>query len=317
MFVRQSVAHMRRASPLLASVLAALAVCAAASAAGPGPLAGTWGGTVTASTGEAVTVDISSQVPEDPALQLRWADYLTTLAHGPEISTVTVVLSSLRQVQSTCGRRALACYINASATIYAPLDDVPGEATAQSILAHEYGHHVAAGERNDPWRALDWGTKRWATAMGICAGVKANRLVPGDQGISYLYNPGEAFAESYRVLNERRLGLPQGPWDIVDTSLQPSQAALDALLLDIQSPWAGPRLVTRKSSFVRASKTSVRTFTLATPLDGSLSLAVKAPKGTVFRPHAASNTICGQRSVTVTVTRVKGYGAFTHDATLP
>jgi hypothetical protein len=153
--------------------------------------------------------------------------------------------------------------------------------------------------------------------MGICAGVKANRLVPGDQGISYLYNPGEAFAESYRVLNERRLGLPQGPWDIVDTSLQPSQAALDALLLDIQSPWAGPRLVTRKSSFVRASKTSVRTFTLATPLDGSLSLAVKAPKGTVFRPHAASNTICGQRSVTVTVTRVKGYGAFTLDATLP
>jgi hypothetical protein len=308
---------MRRAFLLSVVVALVLALAAAASAAGPGPVPGTWGGTVTASTGEAVTVDISNLVPQDPALQLRWADYLTSLAHGPEISTVTVVLSSLRQVQSICGRQALACYLNKTATIYSPLDDVEGEATAQSILAHEYGHHLAASERNDPWNALAWGTKRWATAMGICTGVRANRLAPGGEGSNYLFNPGEAFAESYRLLNERRLGLPESTWDVVDTSLQPSQAALDALLADIQSPWSGPRTVTRKSSFVPASKTSVRTFSIATPLDGTLSLAVKAPKGTLFRAKAASPVVCGQRSTTVTVTRVKGYGAFTLDVSVP
>jgi hypothetical protein len=294
-----------------------LAFAAAASAAGPGPLPGTWGGTISASTGEAVTIDISNLVPQDPALQLRWADYLTTLAHGPEISTVTVVLTSLRQVQSTCGRQALACYLNQTATIYTPLDDVQGEATAQSILAHEYGHHLAATERNDPWPALAWGTKRWATAMGICAGVRARKLSPGGEGSNYLFNPGEAFAESYRLLNERRLGLPESAWDIVDASLQPSQAALDALLADIQTPWSGPRTITRKSSFVRASKTSVRTFSFATPLDGTLSFSVKSPKGTVFRARTASTLVCGQRSATVTVTRVKGYGAFTLGVSLP
>jgi len=308
---------MRRLIVLAAALVALAAAATATAAPAADPLPGTWGGTVTASTGEAVTVDISSLVPQDPALQLRWADYLTSLAHGPEISTVTVVLSSLRGVQSICGRQALACYLNQSKTIYAPLDDVEGEATAQSILAHEYGHHVAASERNDPWNALAWGTKRWATAMGICAGVRANRLAPGGEGSNYLFNPGEAFAESYRLLNERRLGLPDSAWDIVDPSLQPSQAALDALLLDIQSPWTGPRQLTRKSSFVPASKTSVRTFSIATPLDGTLSLSVKSPKGTVFRARTASNVVCGQRSTTVTVTRVKGYGAFTLGVSVP
>jgi hypothetical protein len=306
-----------RAAFLSLVVSLALALAATASAAGPGPLPGTWGGTVTASTGEAVTIDVSNLVPQDAALQLRWADYLTTLAHGPEISTVTVVLTTLRQVQSTCGRQALACYLNQSATIYAPLDDVEGEATAQSILAHEYGHHLAGSEHNDPWAALSWGTKRWATAMGICAGVRAKKLSPGGEGANYLFNPGEAFAESYRLLNERRLGVPDSAWDIVDASLQPSQASLDALLLDIQSPWSGPRTIIRKSSFVRASKTSVRTFSIATPLDGMLSLSVKSPQGTVFRARTASTLVCGQRAATVTVTRVKGYGAFTLGVAIP
>jgi hypothetical protein len=306
---------MRRAA--LASLAAALALALAGTAAAAGPLPGTWGGTITASNGESVTVDITSQVPVDPALQLRWADYLTTLAHGPELRTVTVALVSLRQVQSICGRSALACYLGSSATIHSPTDDVPGEATAQSILAHEYGHHLAGSEDNAPWPALDWGTKRWATAMGICSRVKIGQLLPGDEGTSYLFNPGEAFAESYRLLNERALGLPETPWDIVDTSLQPSQATLDALLLDIRSPWTGPRLVSRKSSFVTASKATTRTFTIATPLDGTLAVSVKSPKGTVFRPRVASTTICGQRSVTVTVSRVKGYGAFTLDVSVP
>jgi hypothetical protein len=301
--------------PLLAALVAAavLAVCAstAAAATAVGPIPGTWGGTITATNGESVTVDVSDGYPQDPALQLRWADFMTSLVHGPELSTVVVVIAPLRQVKSICGRVALACYLNASKTLYAPGDDVEGEATAQSIVAHEYGHHVAASESNAPWDAIDWGTKRWATAMNVCAQVQTGRLYPGDERRNYLFNPGEAFAESYRVLNEQALELPQTPWNIVDPSLQPSQAALDALRQDVATPWTGPTLVTRTGSFAKASKAKTKAFTIATPLDGTLAFRVSSPKTGRYRATASASTVCGQRSVTVKVWRVSGYGPYT------
>jgi hypothetical protein len=309
---------MRRA--LLATLLALLAtavLAAAAAAAGPGPLPGTWGGTITATNGELVTVDVSTQIPQDPALQLQWADFLTSLVHGKELSAVTVVIAPIRTVQGVCGRSALACYLGTSHTLYAPADDVSGEATAKSIVAHEYGHHIANSESNPPWPAIDWGTKRWATAMHICAGVSGGQLYPGDEGRNYVYNPGEAFAESYRLLNEQALGLAPTPWNIVDPALQPSQAALDALRADIATPWVSPTLVTRSGSFGKTSTAKTKTFTIATPLDGQLVVAVKSPRTGLYRAKTASSTICGQRSVAVTVTRVKGYGPFTLTVSTP
>jgi hypothetical protein len=61
----------------------------------------------------------------------------------------------------------------------------------------------------------------------------------------------------------------------------------------------------------------VRTFTIATPLDGSISAKVTAPRGTVFRVFVSSPLVCGKRSTTVKVTRVKGYGAFTLRVSVP
>ena len=49
-------------------------------------------------------------------------------------------------------------------------------------------------------------------------------------GEHYRLNPGEAFAETYRVLNEQKLGLPQEQWNIVTTSLFPDATALSLLL---------------------------------------------------------------------------------------
>ena len=76
----------------------------AAAAAAP---AGYWGGEYRASTGEAVTVYASNSYPVDPALGQRWADFLATLVHGSELSTVTVLLSTPEQISSICGQDAV------------------------------------------------------------------------------------------------------------------------------------------------------------------------------------------------------------------
>jgi hypothetical protein len=307
---------MRRLIVLAAALVALVAAATAAAAPAVDPLPGTWGGTVTATNGETVTIDISTSFPEDPALQLQWADYMTTLLHGPELADVTVVLTTARGVAIVCGRSALACYLGNTRTLYAPFADVEGEATAKSIVAHEYGHHIARAQSNAPWPAIDWGTKRWATAMGVCAGVRGARLFPGDEGRNYLLNPGEGFAESYRLLNEQLLGLVPTAWMIVDTKLMPSQAALDALRQDVVSPWTGPHVETRTGSFPKNPAVKTKVFTFATPLDGSLAVSIKAPAKTTFRT-SYNPSICGKRTTTVTVTRVKGQGAFTLSALIP
>ena len=51
--------------------------------------------------------------------------------------------------------------------------------SAEAIIAHEYGHHVAANRSNAPWAALDWGTKRWATYIQVCGRARDGRALPG------------------------------------------------------------------------------------------------------------------------------------------
>ena len=71
---------------------------------------GFWGGTYTADTGEKVTVFASRSYPEDPATGQKWADFLASLVHGSELSSVAVYLEPLSEVDRMCGDQALACY---------------------------------------------------------------------------------------------------------------------------------------------------------------------------------------------------------------
>jgi hypothetical protein len=287
---------------------------------------GYWGGPYKGASGESVTVYASNSYAMDPTLGQRWADFLASLVHGAELSSVTVLLSTSAQIARVCGSDALACYSAQGGLLYAPGEDPTSDLSAEAVIAHEYGHHVAANRDNAPWDALDWGPKRWASAIHVCARAKKGELTPGaEDPVRYETNPGEGWAETYRLLNQRRLGLPESPWRIVSQSLYPSAAALTAAEQDVVSPWQATSTVVRAGSVSRGARTL--TFTVSTPLDGTVRLAVRASAGlrvsvdlfasSTRVAHAAgagalsrSTTVCGVRTYRVRVSELRGRGSF-------
>jgi hypothetical protein len=294
-----------------------------------GQLPGFTGGPVTAADGETANVYVEDALlAADPGVPQRFADLLASLLHGPELSKLTLDLATLDRVRQICGFGALGCYSPRAMTIVAIAQDLRSVA-ARSVVTHEYGHHLANSQSNDPWPAVDWGTKRWASYLNICKRSKSGELFPGDEGENYQLNPGEDFAESYRVLNERRAGFPEMPWQVVDPSLYPDQPALDALAQDIASPWTGPTSYTVRSTL--GPRSTGRGFRIQTPLDGTFTATLRSPAGSRFTlrvvdpatggqlaysplatpTKSVSLELCGERTLQVQVKRVRGSGPFT------
>jgi hypothetical protein len=77
---------------------------------------------------------------------------------------VNVYQASLARVKQLCrSEDADACYIVRGAQLIFPgdaQDPVEGALNLSEILLHEYGHHIAANRRNDPWPAFAYGAKR-------------------------------------------------------------------------------------------------------------------------------------------------------------
>jgi hypothetical protein len=284
-----------------------------------------WGGPTGASTGETVTIYFSDSYPQDPAVASRWADFFASLVHGSELASLTVYLEPLAEVQRVCGPQALACYDPGGSRLIAPGDDPSPILTAEAVVTHEYGHHVAAHRLNLPWRAVEYGTKRWATYLNVCARTAAGELRPGAETLpDYQVNPGEAFAEAYRVLNERRAGLTEPEWMIVSTTLYPDDTALALVEQDVTSPWQASTLATRTAAL--SARVASRTYSVATPLDGTFRVTLRAPAGGRFSVailsaagarlaagpsgRSIATTVCGQRSFKVRVSRVSGAGTF-------
>jgi hypothetical protein len=293
------------------------------------------GGAATAADGETVTVYAQDVLlAADPAVNQHWADVLVGLVHGSELSSVTLFVATLDRVRQLCGSGALGCYSPRGKSIVAVGQD-QRDVTARAVVTHEYGHHIANSRENTPWAAVDWGTKRWASYLNVCRRAQAGELAPGDEGSFYDRNPGEAFAEDYRVLNERRAGLPETPWLVVEQSLYPDQAALDALALDITSPWAANTTTTHRT--VIGSRATGRGYRISTPMDGSLTARLTSPANTRFTLRVVDPTsgeqlasvatpahvkkvdvpICGQRALQVQVRRISGAGTITLTVSKP
>lgn len=294
------------------------------------PLAatGTWGGPIAASTGETVNILVSNTYPQDVAFQQQWANFLASLVHGPELAEVTLQLAPLNEVQTGCGSRlALACYSPTSQLILAPGDDPDPTTTAESIVTHEYGHHVANNSNNSPWPAVDFGTKRWASYMQVCKASEESQMYPGSEDSHYTLNPGEGFAEAFRVLNEQHLGLPASEWNVVSDIFFPDGTALSDIQTDISTPWRNPTTSVIKGSFT--TKGTTKTTVIGTPLDGDVTATLRTPRSLKAKVQllakskvvatatvsggakVARTTACGTRSYALRVTRVAGSGSYT------
>jgi hypothetical protein len=247
------------------------------------------------------------------------------------LSRVTVYFVTPAEAHRLCSGAAdvvhniLGCY--GSSTIVAPGEDTT-RVSAEAVLTHEYGHHIAATRSNAPWPALEWGAKRWASAMNVCALARSHRIFPGDESLLYRLNPGEGFAETYRWISERQEGDPIGTWDVLDTWLYPGHAAIQAIADDVLHPWTANRTKSFRGRFT-AHGSSTRKFLLTSKLDGTFTASVTGVPSLRVAIHdglkvvargrtAARTTICGGwRAFAVQVRRTSGSGSFTLDVSLP
>ena len=281
------------------------------------------GGPTVAATGETVSVYVSTALAPELGTQQTWADFLAGLEHGPEISSLTAYIATYDETRDICGQQALGCYAgDRMVAIGESVDDVD----AVDVVRHEYGHHIAAHRANPPWSAIDWGPKHWATALDVCRRADRGTAAPGDEDDDYELNPGEAWAETYRLLAQRRAGVDGAPW-IVDESFLPDEAALAAAERDVVQPWTVPRRLVLRHTFTKKGSRAW-TVRLGTPLDGSAEVMLTLPRnglhdvsvldaeqGTVLarglwaspRAKGMSITLCGRRSILL---RVKQKGAF-------
>jgi hypothetical protein len=279
------------------------------------------GGPITTSTGEVVDVRVSDALPAEIATPEGWAEFLVHLTHGSELAQLEAHIVTFDEMQDICGSRALGCY--GRDQLVAVGENVVDDTSPEEIVRHEYGHHIAAHRLNDPWAAVDWGPKRWATAANVCARVARNEAFPGDERTNYALNPGEAWAEVYRLMDERKAGITTANWPIIDRSFIPDANDLVAAEEDVLKPWAAVHARAYSKTF-RKKSAPVWWLRLATPLDGAIGVSATVPAGgstevalvganrsTVVRRaqwigqrvKRLDASVCGQRSFFVRVTQ--------------
>ncbi len=285
------------------------------------------GGTFTTTTGESVRVFVSPSYPDGAATGQRWAEFFSAMLHGPELTTVSAYVVTPSEMADICSEYSLGCY--GGNTLYFMNETVQG-VTPEEVARHEYGHHVAASRANPPWLAVDTGPKNWASVMNVCLRARQGTAFPGNEDRNYTLNPGEAFAETFRVLNELRAGATSFSWPLVDSSFYPNDAALNAAERDVATPWTAPVAQQVRARFTgkrKSWKTKV-----STPLDGNLTVSLAFARGglhdlevlsadgkTVLwtglwagrAEKRVSTTVCGERSLVLRVTRHGVGGPFT------
>jgi hypothetical protein len=294
---------------------------------------GWYGGTFGTATGEQVTVYVSDTYPPEQVVPQAWAEFFARLPHGRELATVTIRIAPVGELAAICGDDAAGCY-SGGELVFA--GEPVGGSRPEDTARHEYGHHIAANRANPPWRALDWGTKRWATVEQVCSRAKAATAFPGNEADRYALNPGEAFAEAYRVLAEQKTGLMLSSWSIMDGSFYPDAPALSAVDQDVAKPWLAPSTTMVRGSFL-ANGPHRRLLPVATPLDGELTIELRLPRGRLdtvellspggrvvarglwagTSTRRLSYVVCGQRRLSLRVTRAGSPGRFAVTVTRP
>jgi hypothetical protein len=301
----------------------ATATARAAQEAGFRPYPTTNGGSVAV----AISERYGDQVQGDQARS--YVDFLDSLEHGSELSLLRVYIAPRDEVLEKCGGQdgTLACYDGSTRIMVVPGEQVqlPSGVTTSYIVAHEYGHHIAAMRSNAPFSAFRMGPKYWSSYHRVCDLTSNGLLAPGNEAELYLSNPGEAWAETYAQLKYQGI-----PWQYT-TLLQPDAGAFEAARRDIATPWTAQERRVFRGTFGRRGS-STRRFRFDLTLDGSLSLRLTGPRASNYdlavssdgrevgrsssggsRDRLSWQAACRERAmerVTVTVKRVRGRGAF-------
>jgi hypothetical protein len=289
------------------------------------------GGQYTTADGSHPTILLSPSYVPNAATGQALANFFGALVHGSELNSLTVYVAPFSEMQSDCGSAdADSCYDPGDDTIYLVGETPPDGATLPELAAHEYGHHIANHRDNYPWDAGDWGPKYWATSEDVCMLAREGVAYPGDEDQHYDVNPGEAWAETYRVMN----GENPFSWPILSNLFAPNQKSLDAARRDVLQPWGGDQSVDHGGRV--SSRHSRRVFRLPVQNDGTIDVRLRSrgslravlyvygggsrrplAKTRVGRRARISGAICGLRRIRVAVVRRTGSGAFTVHATLP
>ena len=266
---------------------------------------GAWGGVYTAKSGAQITIYSSRYYPVDESVNQAAADFIGSLVHGSEISGVKIYFAPPAEVGILCyAQEADGCFFPDTGEIITIGEDTQWS-TVEQVVTHEYGHHVANNRVNDPWPAIAYGTKRWATYEGVCTKTVAGSAFPGDEGEHYFQNPGESFAESFMHLNMVKLGLSEPAWGY-DAMFTPDAGALAAIEQDVLKPWKADAIKRWSGRFTRRGQ--AKTFTFNTPLDGVFAAQLQGPHGSTLRltgpaeikrmsSSLSLGLLCGQRTV--------------------
>jgi hypothetical protein len=291
------------------------------------------GGTYTTPSGAAVRVFTSPRYSFDPGVNQTYANFLDSLVHGDELASLTVYIAPFDEMQQICSPTALACYFPGDERLVTTGDPSPQpNTTVEDVVTHEYGHHVANHRLNDLGPAVEWGPEYWATYESVCWRQAHGTAFPGDESDNYALNPGEAWAETYRLANGS-----QEPWDSSDPSFYPDAGALDAARRDVLDPYSGGEVSGSRGRF-RSRGSSRRDLPIAVDYDGVVDLRLRG-SGTLDadlyvlsgpdskRPLAKATAtghnehlrhrVCGYRQLDVAVKRYRGSGSFRLRLRLP
>jgi hypothetical protein len=239
--------------------------------------------------GYRIEVEVSPSYPADPPSDQALVDFLGSRVHGPELGGLAVYVGTPVEIQRLCGgARVVACYAIAEGRMYVPGEAVDG-IPVEYPLTHEYGHHVASWRSNNPWDAIDWGAKHWASAARICTHVHDGLLFPGNQGVHYRDDPGEGFADGYAHLH-----YPDVPWRYNEL-MRPGPAEFAAIRRDVLRPWSGPRSRTFHGRL--GPRRRSRSFWIRATLDGDLSLRVSGRAGARYSVEAETKGFAAGRTL--------------------
>jgi|tagenome__1003787_1003787.scaffolds.fasta_scaffold20927782_2 hypothetical protein len=283
------------------------------------------GTTVSAAISDRYANRLSTQVAQS------YVDFLDSLDHGAELSTLRIYIATPDEVLTDCGGQdgTLACYDSGTKIMVVPgeeTDTGSSGVTTSYVVAHEYGHHIAASRSNAPFSAFRFGPKYWASYERVCDRSLKGVLAPGNEQQLYLANPGEAWAETYAQLK-----YPSVDWQFTPL-LKPDGDAFAAARRDVLDPWrAGATKVFKGTFGGGGSKTKRFQFNLA--LDGRLQVRLNGPRASNYNFSLSSDgrsegrtTAAGSRDsvsydaacrespvehVSVAVKRVRGSGPFT------